>query len=300
MHLNTIVAITDFSAAAEHALDRAALVAASHQARLRILYGADTPNPGLADPHARLEQRARQLARRHGIAVIALAAEADGAGGVARQALRAAADADLLVLDRRTPSGWRHLLCSTVLARILRASPCPVLVVQRAAQGAYRRTLVAVDFSDASAALVRYAGGLQAEALLELYHAIDTRDEARLRSAEASMQALKAYRTQMRERAQHRMLPLATAHHARRNRVAMTIGAGDPARQLAVQHEATGADLIAVGHARRPALFEWLTGSVAGRLLGGVDCDVLVFPNAFAVPQGRRATPGCAVSRQSA
>ncbi|EER58756.1 UspA domain-containing protein, partial [Acidovorax delafieldii 2AN] len=53
MHLNTIVAITDFSAAAEHALDRAALVAASHRAWLRILYGADTPNAGLADPYAR-------------------------------------------------------------------------------------------------------------------------------------------------------------------------------------------------------------------------------------------------------
>ena len=300
MHLNTIVAITDFSAAAEHALDRAALVAASHHARLRLLYGADTPNAGLADPHARLEQRARQLARRHGLAVTALAAEGDGAGGVVRQALHAAADADLLVMDRRATSGWRQLLGGAVLARILRASHCPVLVVQRAVQGDYQRMLVAVDFSDASAALVRYAGGLQAEALLELYHAIDLRDEARLRSAEAPMAALQAYRTQMRERAQHRMLPLATAHHARRNRVATTIGAGDPARQLAVQHEATGADLIAVGHARRPALLEWLTGSVAGRLLGGVDCDVLVFPAGYAAPQGRGARPGCAVSGQSA
>ena len=54
MHLQTIVAITDFSAAAEQALDRAAMVAADHHARLRIHYGTDTPDPKFTDPHARL------------------------------------------------------------------------------------------------------------------------------------------------------------------------------------------------------------------------------------------------------
>ena len=34
MRLQTIVALTDFSTAAEHALDRAALLAAEHKARI--------------------------------------------------------------------------------------------------------------------------------------------------------------------------------------------------------------------------------------------------------------------------
>ena len=33
--------------------------------------------------------------------------------------------------------------------------------------------------------LVRYAGGLEAEAQLQLYHAVDLRDEAKLRSPTA-------------------------------------------------------------------------------------------------------------------
>ena len=66
MRLQTIVALTDFSTAAEHALDRAALLAAEHKARLHLLFGAEQPDPKFVDPQARLAQRARQLARRHG------------------------------------------------------------------------------------------------------------------------------------------------------------------------------------------------------------------------------------------
>ena len=72
MRLQTILALTDFSAQAEHGLERAAMLAATHNARLRILYGAETPNPKFVDSFARLEQRARQLARRHGVQVVAV------------------------------------------------------------------------------------------------------------------------------------------------------------------------------------------------------------------------------------
>ncbi len=302
MHLQTIVALTivaltDFSAAAEQALDRAAMVAASHHARLRIFYGTDRPDPKFTDPHARLEQRARQLARRHDIAAVA---GGRGTGDVVADALAAAAGADLLVMDRRTHCSWMHLLRSSPWARVLRGSRCPVLIVQNTPEGAYQHVLIAVDFSEAAGALVRYAGGLQAEARLELYHAIDRRDEARLRSAEASMQAIQTYRAEVREHARRKMLPLATAFDTRRNRVATVIGAGDPARQLAVQHEASGADLIAVGHTRRWTAMGWLMGSVAVRLVGGVQCDVLVFPRGYALQQGRMAAPKRTVSGVSA
>ena len=40
MRLHTVVALTDFSTAAEHAVDRAAQLAAAHQARLHLLYAA--------------------------------------------------------------------------------------------------------------------------------------------------------------------------------------------------------------------------------------------------------------------
>ena len=74
MRLKTIVALTDFSAQAEHSLERAALMARAHEAQLRILYGAEVPHPKFDDPFARLEQRGRQIARRYGIPVKTLLA----------------------------------------------------------------------------------------------------------------------------------------------------------------------------------------------------------------------------------
>ena len=272
-------------------------IAADHHARLRIHYGTDTPDPKFADPHARLEQRARQLARRHDVAVVAAR---QGTGDVVADALAATAGADLLVMDRRAHFNWGRLLRGSPWARVLRGSRCPVLIVQNAPKSAYRHVLVAVDFSETAGALVRYAGGLQGEARLELYHAIDRRNEAKLRSAEASMQAIQAYRAEVREQARQKMLPLATALDTRRNRVASVLGAGDPARQLAVQHEASGADLIAVGYQRRPAPVDWLMGSVAVRLVGHVQCDVLVFPRDYALREGRTTARNCAVSGLSA
>jgi nucleotide-binding universal stress UspA family protein len=282
MHLQTIVALTDFSASAEQALDRAALVAAHHGARLRLVFATEVADPKFTDPHARLAQRARQLARRHGISVHAAPA---ASGQVVRDTLAAAAGADLLVTDRRGGLGVRSLRQGRVLARILRGSPCPVLVVQREPQGAYRHLLVAVDFTPECLSLVRYAGGLQTDAQLELYHAIDRRDEAKLRSAEASMQAIEAFRAQRLQNAQRQMLPLANAYDARRNRVATVIGDGDPVRELAVHHEAVGADVVAVGYTPRFAWVEWWLGSVAQRLMGWAGCDVLVFPTHCALPQ---------------
>ncbi len=67
MRLHTIVALTDFSPAAEHALERAALLAGAHGAQLRILFAADGSVARFDDPQARLVQRARHLSRRHGL-----------------------------------------------------------------------------------------------------------------------------------------------------------------------------------------------------------------------------------------
>ena len=45
MKIHTIAALTDFSTEAEHALDRAALLGAKHQAQLILVYGAESPDP---------------------------------------------------------------------------------------------------------------------------------------------------------------------------------------------------------------------------------------------------------------
>ena len=166
MRLKTVVAFTDFSAQAEQCLDRAALLARAHQAELRIVYGAEVPSPKFSDPFARLEQRGRQLARRHGITAVAVG----GSGDLLGDALTQARDADLLVLDRRSHRAWPSFWRGSTVEQVIRRSTCPVLVVQQPAVDAYAQLLVAVDFSEVSRSLVRYASGLEAGAAMELFH----------------------------------------------------------------------------------------------------------------------------------
>ena len=97
MRMQSILTLTDFSSQAEHGLDRAAALAAAHGAQLRILYACETPPLQLSDPVARLEQRARQLARRHGVVVSTIA----GTGRLLEDCLTEAARADLMVAHRR-------------------------------------------------------------------------------------------------------------------------------------------------------------------------------------------------------
>lgn len=276
MRIQNILALTDFSIQAEHGLDRAAALAAAHGARLRILYACETPPLQLSDPMARLEQRARQLARRHGVPVTTIA----GTGRLLDDCLAEAARADLLVAHGRMHRTGPVLPWQPLLFRLLLRSPCPVLVVQQPPRGPYAQVLVAVDFSAASRPLVRYADDFEACAALELFHAIDTHDEARLRSAEASAAAVQAYRREMLQHAQEQLYRLSDVFHARRNRVGTLIGRGDLARHLTVQQERIGADLVVIGQERRSVFMGIVRGSVPRKLLaGGMASDLLVVPH---------------------
>lgn len=285
MRLQTIVALTDFSTAAEHALDRAALLAAKHKARLHIVFGAEEPDPKFADPQDRLDQRARQLAQRHDLRVKAMTYRGDG---VVQETLRAAAGADLLVLDNRASPGLGGLWLGGTLAQILRRSPCPVLVVQQPAREAYAHVLVAVDFSAASSALACYSAALDGAAAVELLHTVDMR-------AQASVQAVRDYREEVRRHSQDWLLRLSQACGTQRNRVLMTVGTGGGLLQEAAAHQQrTGADLVALAHRRRGWLLDVLLGSMARRLLGSLACDVLVYPQDYT---GAAACTAAAQSR---
>lgn len=289
MHTATpsILALTDFSTQAEHALERAALLAAEHQAQLRILYAAEEPNPKFADPFARLEQRARQLARRHSISVKAVGHQGDMLDDALKQAQRV----NLLVLDQRSHRTlWKFWQGST-LDQLLRLCPCPVLVVKHRPAQAYGRLLVAVDLSDTSKDLVRYASDFTQDAELELFHALSDLDEVWPRSSHASLEAMQAFRQKTHRNARSRLFRFSDSSHTRRNRVTSVAGrGGDPARQTVVQQEAIQADLVVVGKQRNATLVDFLLGSVAQRLTHWASSDVLVVPHDYRAPSSAKAT----------
>ena len=145
--------------------------------------------------------------------------------------------------------------------------------------GRYERILVPTDFSSDSLVAARVAAAFQGEAQLEFIHAISTRDEAKLRSAEASEQVVLAYRKRCLEYAQERMLEFTRTLAMHDNpKIITKLSRGDRGLQTAKHQERSGADLVVVGTKRRSAWRDVLLGSTAHRILRWASSDVLLVP----------------------
>lgn len=273
MYFDSILAVSDFSALSAHALDRAALLARQHQTPLRLVHFADSPDTYLADPIARLGQRARQLARRHEIAVHALERSAS-----LDEVMAEASASSLMVMGPLSHRSWKRFHLGTTLDQAVHGSVCPLLVVKQAPDKPYARVLVAVDLSPGSMPLIDFAGRFSRPTMLTLFHAIDTLDEAKLRSADVSHEVIQANRFGSRLQARDRLAQLIGALDVNRPPLAFDVGHGDPAYSSALHLQATQGELVVVGKRRSSSLVHFFTGSVAQRLAKWADSDVLVAP----------------------
>lgn len=288
MSFRSLLAITDFTPPSEHALDRAALLASQHGAALRLVHFADVPLHAFADPLARLAQRARQLNRRHGIRAQAVQRHPLSLEDV----LEESQGADLLVMGPLWQRHWKTFYRGTTLDQLVHESPCPVLVVKQPAATAYGPVLVAVDLSPRSSELIAQARRVAGSSALQLFHAVDTIESSRLRSADVSFDAIRSHRLDTRQQARERLLQLTRAEGISGPAHALDVGNGDPAYQTAVQQQISRAELVVVGKRRASALTRFFTGSVAQRLAKWSDSDVLVVPfGAQDEPQQQMANP---------
>lgn len=288
MTLRSILAVTDLSWHGGHAIARAALLCAEHCATLKLVYRAHPGEAPPPDAAVRLMHHALQLKQRHGIPVHAAARIDLTAADVAREA----ANADLVVWGTAPARGLRAWFFPHPAIHMLRNSQRPVIVVGSPAERPHHSVMVAVDFSQVSHGLVALGLALHPAARVELFHAISTANEAKLRYAEVSERAIRSYREECRRHAQDRMFTLADSYGTRRNRLSSAIGRGDPARQVLVQQQNTAADLIVVGKHPASVLADVLFESVAQRILRDTRTDVLVVPHGF-----QPASRGSAVKR---
>lgn len=141
MRLNKILHPTDYSDASEEALRYAAALAHDHGARLVILHVVDTLGPEdlsygeMAAGPQPASYRKQLWSDLHkvrppdaDVSVQYVLAEENPA----RAILRAAAElgCDLIVLGSHGRSGFRHWMEGGVAEAVVRAAPCPVLVVK--------------------------------------------------------------------------------------------------------------------------------------------------------------------------
>lgn len=278
MHFDSILAVSDFTAHSEHALERAALLARQHQIALRLIHLAEGPNTFLFDPIARLGQRARQLGRRYEISVHALEASAS-----LDEVLAEACVSTLLVMGPLLQRSWKRFHRGTTLDQAVHGSLSPLLVVKQAPVKPYERVLVAIDLSPRSKPLIDFACRFSTPTVLKLFHAIDTIEDAKLRSVNVSRETIQANRFGSRQQARDRLVQLVgtldvTPPVSQGHLLAVDVGNGDPAYSTALHQQATQAELVVVGKRRSSSLAQFLTGSVAQRLTKWADSDVLVAP----------------------
>ena len=277
MNIQSVLVATDLSAHEDIAVQRALRLAHTHRAAVKLMY---LPPRGQEVPPSAsryLANAARHLEDRFDLLVKTVPVKAHRLEDLAAETR----GMDLVVLPHRRERSTAAFFRGQPVQRLLRCCSCPVLVTRQMCGEHYRRILVAVDFSAESEALVKLAAELDARAELEIFHAVSTLGEARLRSAEASEQAIRAYRERWLRQAQVRMLTLTDSFDARRNRLLTAIGRGDPGRQIVIQQERSEADLVVLGTRRTSAWEDFFCGSVAHRALSWGSSDVLLVPQAY-------------------
>ncbi|GAB3666853.1 universal stress protein [Ramlibacter alkalitolerans] len=275
MNIKSILVVTDLSARENVAVQRAWQLADTHRASVRLMYVPPHGQKALPAAASRLANAARQLEETMELRVRTAPIES----GKLEDLVSQAQGTDLVVLPHRHERSTAAFFRGQPVLRLLRRLQRPVLVVRQARGASYERVLVAVDFSAASEALVKLAAGLATSAELEIFHAISTLDESKLRSAEAPEHAVRAYRERCLQHARERIVSLTDSFDTRRNRVLTAIGRGDPGRQTVIQQEHTGADLVVLGKKRTTAWEDFFCGSVAHRVLSWGTSDVLVVPD---------------------
>jgi nucleotide-binding universal stress UspA family protein len=191
---------------------------------------------------------------------------------------------DLIMVATRGNTGLKHLLLGSTAERIVRYSPCPVLVMhprQKAEKPGLRfdRILVPVDFSGCSRKGLEYAKRLaqQFDSTLILLNSVAfqyyiTSDEyARYDLPLLMHQAETASRKQMREFME------TTEWDGIKVQPSLQIGhAGQQICARAAEH---GADLIVTSTHGTTGLKHMLVGSTAEYVVQHASCPVLVVPS---------------------
>jgi nucleotide-binding universal stress UspA family protein len=271
----SILAVTDFSLHGGQALQRAALLCAEHGAVLTLLHLADPREAPLQDAIVRLCQHARQLGQRHGIQAHALTRSAHCTEDMARAAM----GADLVVWGTSPARGLRAWFAAHPALRLMRHCPRPVIVVRAAAHEPYRRLLLAVNLSRSSHTVLAFGIAHHPTARVELFHGVDDIMEGKLRHAQVSDSAIQAYRQDAQRRAQKGLLALTEPYQARGHQLATRMAHGDPAHQMLLRQQASGADLLVAGRHAATVLSDLPFEGVAQRLLRAARSDVLVVPH---------------------
>lgn len=265
-----ILLTTDLSARCDRALDRAVQLAGAWQAELIALSVIEASllggqaRPSRQEEAERIARARQQLCDDLGDPPVRATVRIER--GDVLQAVRqvtAETGAGLVVAGMARNEALGRFLLGSTTERMASHLLEPLLVVRRRVKGAYRRIVIANDFSPASAEALRVAATFFTGAEIHLFHA----------APEPVAEAAAPFDVDRSLASFLGTLGLAPAVTAA-IRLGQETGRLFPA--LAAYVEQHAADLVCVGTHGRSRLMDALLGNTASRLLHRLPCDTLV------------------------
>jgi nucleotide-binding universal stress UspA family protein len=288
--LKQILVATDFSPAAQQAVQRAAWLAQRHGAQLHLIHAiaaagwideviGSSAQPGLAglrpgiaaELEAQLQFLPESVQQRTQLHVL---------DGPLPQSLphwcaqRPAAD--LLVLGACNDAHLRHFLLGSTAHRMLRQAELPVLLVRNQSATAYSKVLLSTDFSESSIQAAELGVLLSAPAQYFLFHADERLHEPQLAFIGLSGDVIEDYRRERTVQSMRQLEQLARRWTDAGHQVLPVLRDAPTSRVLSQIVEEAGIDLIVLGASGHGALARSVLGSVSEEAAASLRCDVLV------------------------
>jgi nucleotide-binding universal stress UspA family protein len=265
------------------------MLARRYEARLTVLAVAGLTDPPLSDSPPVLLALTPEMRERILEALEAFAEPARTAGvttdvkleegDIVREILREAESAqpDLVVMGTHGRGGFQRFVLGSVLNKILRKLPFPLLTVPPAARHpaldarGYRTPLAAVDFSDASMHGLSYALSLAQEAggRLLLTHVVEWPLESEV------LPPYDTLRADMIRDAERRLRDVVPAEARNWCQPEIVVVPGRPSREITRIAGEQQADVIVLGVAGRSAIDCALNGTTAYDVIRRAPCPVL-------------------------
>ncbi len=239
----------------------------------------------------RVRSGLKEVARDHALALRRVSLHAS-AGRPYEQICRLARrlEIDLIIIATRGRTGLKHLALGSTAERVVRHTPCPVLVVHPAIEAghrlppAFRKVLLPVDFSARAAQGLAYGKALAAQfgSRLVLLHSVDlsyysTNPEYILYDLPPLLEAAE-------RSAREQMLDLISQTDWDDLEVEHRLENGHAGEQVCRYARDSGADLIVTSTHGRTGLKRVLLGSTAEYIVRHAPCPVLVVPNHERLP----------------
>ena len=281
--MDRILVATDFSTRSDRALRRATLIARRVGASLTLVHVVDVDRPErLIDTYRSaaltvLEETAQTLRTGDGIDAEPLVQVDDVHSGILRAAEET--QAALVILGPHR-SRLRDVFVGTTVERVVRRTRFPLLVAVHAPSGPYERTLLALDFDEASKAAGRaaLAMGIFEHTEVTVMHAFDAPAEGMLRRAMETAEAIDDYVASERSEAAERLHGLVGELGLPPSGQRVAAINGTPARSILESALSEDAHLIVLGTNQRKGFERLLIGSVTENVIRDAHRDVLIVP----------------------